>query len=89
MPDPKAKKKPEDMTTDEKAAELGEGWGPFMKKYGVIIVPLIVGTITTVFILNNNYYKDKLEEVFPAYVQFVRKFHSLYTISLLLGEMEH
>lgn len=42
----------------------------FMKKYGLIVVPLTVFTVLTVDIINIAHHRDWIEEHFPAYGRY-------------------
>eukprot|EP01031_Cornospumella_fuschlensis_P034598 gene34598-41894_t len=59
----------------EKAGEVGKLMWKFMKKYGLIAVPLSVFTVVTVDIINIAHHREWIEEHIPSYVGFVRKYY--------------
>lgn len=67
-----AGKTAEELTADEKAAEIGEMMSPKMKRYAIVLVPTLFFSIVSIDIINDENHRYWLEERFPAYVQFVR-----------------
>lgn len=56
-----------DISTEEKAGEVGEAlWAKF-SKYGLVIVPSVIMTIVSIDIINKPHHRDVVEEYLPTY----------------------
>jgi hypothetical protein len=67
--------KPVELTTDEKAAEIGKEAMPWFQKYAILIVPSVAFCLVSTDIIINPNHRELLEEYLPAYVDFVREKH--------------
>lgn len=70
-----AKKADSEKTTDEKAAEVGSGLWALFKKYGPVAVPLFIGTLLSLLVINSPYCRDQVEDYLPGYMHFMRTYY--------------
>eukprot|EP01039_Chlorochromonas_danica_P002709 gene2709-2959_t len=64
-----------ELSTEEKAGEIGKDVWKFIRKYGVLIVPGTVLVVVSVDIINKPHHRDWLEERCPLYVKLMREYY--------------
>lgn len=65
--------KPAELTTDEKAAEIGKEAVPWFRKHALWLVPSTIFCVVSTDIIINPDHRETLEKYMPDYVDFVRK----------------